>query len=121
MKRKPVLTLTKDDFIVSYFTAGGPGGGGKDTSNTACRITHKETGLMAKAQEHRSQRQNKIAAFTRLIEQLKPWLKRKHYQKVTNSIMAEDWVEQQMAGENIITEVKVENRWQKINPDLLTK
>lgn len=64
------LHLTKKDFRVDTFRAGGPGGQNQNKRDSACRITHIETGISAESREHRTQEMNKKAAFHKLADKL---------------------------------------------------
>ena len=77
MQKTPLFSLTKKDFVMQTFCVSGPGGGGKDTSNTGVRIIHPPSGVKGEGREHRSQAQNKVAAFKRLSSdpKLQKWLK----------------------------------------------
>ena len=67
MKTKTLaFSVTIKDCQVETFTVGGPGGGGKDTSNTGVRVRHLPSGAGGEGREERSQVQNKRAAFTRM-------------------------------------------------------
>ena len=59
-------TYTKKDFKIDTFRCGGPGGQNQNKRDTGVRITHLETGLVAESREHRTQLQNKKAAFEKL-------------------------------------------------------
>jgi len=65
------IRRSKKDFRVDTFTSKvHAGGSGKDTSNTAVRITDLITGLSAEGREERSQPQNKKNAFYRLVDKM---------------------------------------------------
>jgi hypothetical protein len=76
MKQK-LLSLTKKDFKVEFYRASGNGGQNRNKRDTACRITHIETGITAISADERSQLQNKRKAFERLCNhpKFKQWLK----------------------------------------------
>ena len=67
--------VRKSDVRIEYFRGSGKGGQNRNKRDTAVRITHKETGLSATAEEHKSQGQNRKAAFRRLADQLIPLMK----------------------------------------------
>ena len=62
----PEIHLTKDDFILEWFSGTGKGGQHRNKHQNCCRITHKETGLKAHGTDTRSRVQNQKIAFTRL-------------------------------------------------------
>lgn len=68
--------VAKEDLKLDFFRGSGPGGQFRNKVSTACRITHIPTGLSAQATEHRSQTQNKEAAFKKLAELLIPIMKK---------------------------------------------
>ena len=76
-EKQLIFSLTAKDFDFSFFAVGGNGGGGKDTSNTGARCSHKASGATATSTETRSQRTNKETAFKRCCETLvfKAWHK----------------------------------------------
>jgi len=55
---------------LEVFTGSGPGGQHRNKSETAVRLRHKPTGLLAAATERRSQLQNRGAALGRLRAKL---------------------------------------------------
>jgi protein subunit release factor B len=69
------------DCLMTFTRASGPGGQHRNKTETAVRIVHLPTGLVAMAAEERSQSRNRERAFERLREkllrQLRPKKKRK--------------------------------------------
>jgi protein subunit release factor A len=112
-KREKLFSVTIKDCEIQTFTVGGPGGGGKDTSNTGVRITHRPSGAVGEGREERSQAQNKQAAFGRMARSPKfqTWAKLVASELLTGESV-EQATERMMAPEYIKTEVKVDGKWQ---------
>lgn len=78
MKNKQFLfSLTKDDFEIQTFRAGGKGGQNQNKVESGVRIIHRASGAVAESRSQRDQLQNKRIAFRRLTESpmFKAWLK----------------------------------------------
>jgi protein subunit release factor A len=60
---------------IEYVRGSGPGGQNRNKRATACRITHLPTGISARAEDQRSQGQNRRSAFRRLAAKLVPLMR----------------------------------------------
>lgn len=65
-------TVRKSDLKITFYKSSGPGGQHRNKVETACRITHKQTGLSAYSATSKSQTQNKKSAFNKLADKLLP-------------------------------------------------
>ena len=59
------------DCDLSFFRASGPGGQHRNKAETAVRVVHRPTGVIAAATEERSQSRNREVALERLREKLR--------------------------------------------------
>ena len=64
------INRTKKDFRIDTFASGGPGGANQNSVNSGVRITDLITGLSSEGREFRDQKQNKKAAFNRLVDKM---------------------------------------------------
>jgi len=69
-ERRLIFSARRRDFRVDYFRCGGKGGQKQNKTSSGCRITHIESGLSSESRVHRSQHQNKKAAFLKLADKL---------------------------------------------------
>lgn len=110
MSREPLFSLTKKDFVVQTFRAGGKGGQKQNKTDSGVRIVHPASGAVGESREERSQHQNKKVAFSRLLSSMrfKMWHMNK-VQEVLKGVTLEEKVEKLMKEENIKVEVKDED------------
>ncbi len=69
--KKLLFSVSVNDCEQQFFTCGGKGGSGKDTSNNGVRLIHKPSGASAEARDTRSQKTNRRAAWLKLVKSKK--------------------------------------------------
>lgn len=74
---KAVLDRLLRQCDVETYRGSGPGGQHRNRRDSAVRLTHRPTGLVATASERRSQHQNKLEALRRMQAKLAARLRRR--------------------------------------------
>lgn len=120
--RELLFSLTKKDFEISFFRGSGKGGQNRNKVETGVRIVHPESGAVAEACEERSQYQNRVIAFKRLVEspKFKAWHRLKCAAVLRNlsvEEMLKQEVERMMRPENLKVEVHTERGWVEVKED----
>lgn len=79
MKKKRWFSITAKDCDFKFYRGSGKGGQNRNKRDSACRCSHNASGAVATAEEHKEQKQNKRAAFKRMVEskEFQSWLKLK--------------------------------------------
>jgi len=110
MKEKPLLTLTKKDFEITYYSGSGAGGQHRNKHQNCCRIRHGDSGVTGIGTESKSRTQNRKTAFKRLTEDVnfRAWLKIKSIHE--EEIQA--YMKEAMRPENIKTEIFKDGKWE---------
>jgi peptide chain release factor 1 len=67
MPKERIYCLTKDDFVLQTYKGSGAGGQHRNKRETGVRILHPDSGAKGESCEHKSQLQNRKAAFRRLV------------------------------------------------------
>lgn len=113
-KGNPLVSVTRDDFELQTFRAGGKGGQGANKRSVGVRLIHRASGARGEARDERSFDQNRRNAFLRLTETtiFKNWLKIETARALGQTTEIEEQVRRALAPQNIRTEVKDEKgRW----------
>lgn len=113
-ERQLLFSVTKKDFRIDTFRAGGKGGQKQNKTESGVRLTHIASGAVGESRVERSQPQNKILAFRNLInsKKFKTWLKIETSRRLGAFKNIEKDVEDAMQEKNLRIEVKDENeRW----------
>jgi protein subunit release factor A len=118
--KEKLFSVSIKDCEIQTFTVGGPGGGGKDTSNTGVRIIHRPSGAVGEGREERRQAENKQKAFRRMAEskQFQTWARRMAAELITGKSV-EEKVDEALAPGNIKVELRCEGRWVSATPETL--
>ena len=111
-KKELLFSLTKKDFKVETFRAGGKGGQKQNKTDSAVRIRHPASGAVGESREHRSQHRNKKVAFERLVAhgKFRMWHANK-CQEIFRGESIEESVKKSMTPKNIKTEVVKDGEW----------
>lgn len=117
--RELLFSLTKKDFVITWYKTHGPGGQKKNKTANACRIQHPESGAIATGQEERSREQNQKNALQRLLNtpKFRMWHAKKCWE-VINQKTFEQHVDEMMTPDKIKVEVKdEEGKWVEENKE----
>jgi peptide chain release factor 2 len=76
------IDINKNDLKIDTYRASGPGGQSVNTTDSAVRISHLPTGIVAQCQNGRSQHKNKQGAMKILKSKLFKYLEEKKAEKL---------------------------------------
>jgi len=113
MKEK-LFSLTKKDFDIQTFRAGGKGGQHQNKTDSGVRIIHRDSGAVGESRNYASQYQNRKAALERLSRSIKfkIWINRKAAE-IFDGETLEEKMKKLMEEKNIKIEIKENGKWVK--------
>jgi protein subunit release factor B len=116
MTRELLFSITRKDFDITYFCAGGKGGQKQNKTASAARVRHAPSGAVAESRKHREQLPNKRAAWKRCVEtpKFQTWLKKEIARAnltVQERRRLERELQDSMAEDKIQVEVRVDGKW----------
>ena len=120
MKNKKLLfSMTKKDFEVTWFKAPGNGGQKKNKTKSACRIKHKETGILATCSDYRESHKNKEEAFNRLYNcpEFQNYMRIRIAKETTDQVEQEKKLKELMQDDNLKIEVFEGGKWVEKNKE----
>lgn len=111
-----LFSLTKKDFVMQVFRAGGHGGQKQNKTSSAVRIIHPDSGARGESRRERSQIQNKKLAFQHLTAStvFQNWLKIKTAEIAGDFNGIKEEVDNSMDQKNLKVESKVSGAWVEI-------
>lgn len=108
-----LFSVTLADCDVQTFRCGGPGGQNQNKRDTGVRVIHRASGARGESREHRSQLDNKKAAFRRMATSavFEAWVARQSdtYKRIERQ--AAQWAQEQMSPDLLKVETFQNNRW----------
>lgn len=113
MSKELAFSVTIKDCEVQTFRSGGKGGQNQNKRDTGVRIVHRPSGAVGESREHRTQLENKRAAFRRMAEHAKfrAWVS---IQLVGYDEALRAVEEMMKRDEDFLVEYKADGRWVKV-------
>ncbi len=115
------LQINPQDLKIETFRSSGPGGQHMQKSETAVRITHLPTGIVASCQDERSQKQNKIKAEEVLRSRLFQMMQKQKKSKVDElrreqigTAGREEKIRTYNFPQNRVTDHRIKKSWHKL-------
>lgn len=119
-ERQLLFSVTRDDFELQTFRAGGKGGQNQNKTSSGVRLIHRASGARGESREERSFEQNRRNAFRRLVKspRFKVWLALETGRRTGEAARIEAAVQRAMDPRYLKVEVKHDDRWVEADESL---
>ena len=104
-----ILSITKKDFDIQYFSGTGAGGQHRNKHQNCVRMMHRDSGTSATGQSSKSRQSNLREAFTNIIksDKFRSWHRMEVSERMLNGSSVREKVRQMMKPENLKVEVGI--------------
>jgi len=115
MNRELLFSVCADDCEWQYYRGSGNGGQKKQKTSSAVRCTHRPSGAVGRAQDTRSQWENKRLAFRRMAEsrEFRAWANLEAAKITGLEARAWAYAEREVNSNRTVVEVRMDGKWQK--------
>lgn len=116
-EKRLLFSVTKKDFEIQTFRAGGKGGQNQNKVSSGVRLIHTASGARGEARDSRDQHQNKRAAFERLLKtpEWLSWHRAEVARRLGQVDRAEKAADEAMRPENLRVETLTDTGWTGID------
>lgn len=102
-KRELILSITKRDFNIHYFSGKGAGGQHRNKHQNCVRMSHVDSGAISTGQSSKSRQANLREAFKSITssKRFKSWMRLEVAERILNGSSIKEKVRKMMAPENL--------------------
>jgi len=115
MKKELLLSITKKDFVIDFFSGKGAGGQYRNKHQNCVRLHHKDSNTIVTGQSYRNRRSNLKEALHNLVNN--PRFKLWHTRKINEMVFEktiEEAVNEAMKPENLLIEGREDGVWKSL-------
>lgn len=124
MSKKLIISVTKKDIDITYFSGKGSGGQNRNRHKNCVRMIHRDSGAKSTGQDQKDIRANTKNAFLRLInsEKFENWHRLEVAKKMRDSSEIDRQVKKSMKDSLIKYEVRDnKGKWIEVDPELIAE
>jgi len=102
-KRELILSVTKKDFDIQFFSGTGAGGQHRNKHQNCVRMTHRDSGATSTGQSSKSRQSNLKEAFRKIVRSntFESWRKMETAERLLNGSSVREKVNRMMRPENL--------------------
>ena len=112
--KKPVFSITKNDFKIDWFSGTGAGGQHRNRHQCCCRLTHMGSGITVTGQSHKERITNQKEALNNLVNhpKFKLWYTRR-FNEIINEKTIDELVDESIDEKNLKIEIRKDRKWKQ--------